>query len=89
MSISAQFHECLNAAENSLAASESLVQFRLAQPQMSKADYLMRFKAYVAVLDVSSSVPSAERCFVVTKSSNTGVVAIDNTTLCNTIPDLW
>ena len=36
MSIAPQFHECLTAAENSLAVNESIVQFRLAQPNASK-----------------------------------------------------
>ncbi len=89
MSISEEFHECLTAAENSLAANESIVQFRLAQPQMGRPDYLMRFKALVGILDPSDSSLSSKRCFIVAKSSNTGVVEIDTTTPCDSIPDVW
>jgi hypothetical protein len=89
MSILQQFHECLTAAENSLAANESIVQFRLGQPEMGRADYFMRFKVYVGALDASNSSVAAKRCFIVTKSSNTGVVAIDGATQCDSIPDVW
>jgi hypothetical protein len=89
MSILQEFHECLTAAESSLSANESIVQFRLGTPEMSRADYFMRFKVYVGVLDASSSFLTTKRCFIVTKSSNTGVVAIDTTTQCDSIPDVW
>jgi hypothetical protein len=55
---------------------------------MSRADYFMRFKVHVGVLDPSNSSISAERCFIVSKSSNTGVVAVDTTTNCDSIPDI-
>ncbi len=56
---------------------------------MSRADYIMRFKAFIAVLDPSSTSTDSKRCFLVTKSSNTGAIAIDKTTDCNSISDVW
>lgn len=89
MTIRQQVRECLAAAEQDLSPDESIVQFRLADPQMSRADYIMRFKAFVAVLNPSSTASESKRCFLVTKSSNTGAIAIDKITDCNSISDVW
>jgi hypothetical protein len=89
MGISAEFHECLTIAENSLAANESIVQFRLAVPDASRADYFMRFKAYVGVLDPSNSSITAKRCFVIKRSSNTGAIVVDTTVQCDSLTDVW
>jgi len=80
MTFSEDFLACLAAAQNTLAANESIVQFRLGAPQMGRPDYFMRFKAYVGVLDPSSSSVTGKRNFLVTKSSNTGTIAIDTAT---------
>jgi hypothetical protein len=88
MGIVQQFTECLNAAEQELQPDESIIQFRLAQPLMNRADYIMRFKAVVAVLDASESSVVRSRCFIVNKSSNSGQVSIDNSTACESISDV-
>jgi hypothetical protein len=88
MTIVQQFNECLSAAEGALQSNESIIEFRLAAPSMSSADYIMRFKAVAALLDPSESVVQRKRCFIVNKSSNSGAVTIDNQTACDSIPDV-
>lgn len=89
MNITAEFHECLTAAEGDLAPNESVLQFRLGAPIMNRADYTTRFKAYVGTLDPSNTSASNERTFIVTKSSNSGLVTLDKVTPVNSVPDVW
>ncbi len=87
--ITAEFHECLAAAEADLGDNESVLQFRLGAPIMGRADYITRYKAYVGTLDPSNTTASNKRTFLVTKSSNTGVVALDKQTPMDSVPDVW
>jgi hypothetical protein len=90
MNIVQIFNDCLAFAIQQLQLNESIVQFKLAQPlAVGSADYLTRFKACVGVVDGAAASVSNERCFVVTKSSNFGTIAIDTTTACDSIPDVW
>ncbi len=75
--------KCIDAT--SLAARESILRIRRAEPLGSQADYYARYKVDIGTLDDTGNQPRAVRSIVVNISASSGIASIEQS---SEIPDL-